>query len=202
MKFSSCPNCKKEIEITSSNDNKDVTCSGCSQIFSVNATEIISQTCVVKCPNCGDCFFINEKLIGSDCMCQSCQQIFAASKQENTLTHKNCNTCGESILIVAKKCKHCGEFTYKPKTEINLNSSPQEKVTQQSNNSSNFGRIIFAVIFALMIYIFTRASSDDKSNPKERNQHISSPEENRQQNNANEVLRDLKRWNETGKLGH
>lgn len=42
---------------------------------------------------------------------------------------KNCPYCGEEILAVAKKCKHCGEW-------LDKTSKPNTPVPIQHNNSS------------------------------------------------------------------
>lgn len=47
---------------------------------------------------------------------------------------KDCNFCGEEILAIAKKCKHCGEIVDAQLREI---ESLKKRQAQLENNKSN-----------------------------------------------------------------
>jgi len=89
---------------------------------------------VFNCPNCGQSLEAPEELLGSVIECPCCKdsiQIPAAEDGQaeselaenhtpaNSKAVRACPYCGEEIAVVAKKCKHCGEWldeSAKPKT--------------------------------------------------------------------------------------
>ena len=60
-----------------------------------------------ECPHCGQHYEVEENFAGQNVECSQCGKAFTVSAPEKT---RRCPMCGEEILAVAKKCKHCGEL--------------------------------------------------------------------------------------------
>ena len=60
-----------------------------------------------ECPHCGQHYEVEENFAGQNVECSKCGKAFTVSAPEKT---RRCPMCGEEILAVAKKCKHCGEY--------------------------------------------------------------------------------------------
>jgi hypothetical protein len=92
-------------------------------------------------------------------------------------TTRKCPFCGEDILLVAVKCKHCGSNLYQTTqnlgtpTTINVGTSTTEvpiKTTQ--GNSSLLGHGVSLVISAAILLLICIAElSDDKSSKDQLN---------------------------------
>lgn len=75
----------------------------------------------ITCPDCHQNYEVDETYIGRSVSCQACGKTFDVLKPVETEATRCCPFCGEKILSVAKKCKHCGEF-------INENGPPRPKI--------------------------------------------------------------------------
>ena len=60
-----------------------------------------------ECPHCGQHYEVEANFAGQNVECSQCGRTFTVSAPEKT---RRCPMCGEEILAVAKKCKHCGEY--------------------------------------------------------------------------------------------
>lgn len=71
-----------------------------------------------NCPNCEQPLEAPEEMLGQHINCPSCKadilvshpHVWQSTPPLLPNQTKPCPYCGESILSVAKKCKHCGEF--------------------------------------------------------------------------------------------
>jgi hypothetical protein len=84
----------------------------------------VSTTVIrIVCPTCGKQMHVSEEHAGRTGKCPACHGAVAIpsdlteSRQSGSHTPlpesvsiKQCDFCGETILSAAKKCKHCGEF--------------------------------------------------------------------------------------------
>lgn len=67
----------------------------------------------IHCPTCKQEYDVDDKYVNQSLACPNCNTIFTpeisapSSIQKAT---KECPMCGETVLAVAKKCRHCGEF--------------------------------------------------------------------------------------------
>ena len=68
---------------------------------------------IFDCPECGHNLEVDEKGAGMTVPCPECTKpitIPFPAIAHASINTKPCPFCGELILTVAKKCKHCGEF--------------------------------------------------------------------------------------------
>lgn len=74
---------------------------------------------------------------------------------ENSET-KQCPYCGEEILVVAKKCKHCGEFlddNLKKERKGKLQKVKGEGCFLQTLNAGCMIILVLFIIIAIIIFI-------------------------------------------------
>lgn len=97
-----CPNCGEEILAVAKK------CKHCGEWIKEEPKEM------VRCSVCG------EKVEKGLQRCPICNEPLHASHLALDIeeTTKPCMSCGEPILEIAKKCKHCGEWQRKPKEFI------------------------------------------------------------------------------------
>ena len=123
----------------------------------------------ISCPNCGHHYEVEEEFAGMSVDCSSCGKPFTVVIPEKT---KRCPMCGEEILAVAKKCKHCGEYLDQVSRQI-AGSNPSYNVDRVSytlvglflgcigihnfmdgNTRSGFGKIIIAVLALFFLIVW------------------------------------------------
>ena len=91
-----------------------VTCQNCKAAFYINDDDLPLETTLDKCKSCNAVItIIGKNDSGATDESRSLISVkqpvvnLMPVEQEKT---KRCDFCGEEILAVAKKCKHCGEI--------------------------------------------------------------------------------------------
>ena len=76
---------------------------------------------IIRCLKCKETFPAEEEMLGKEMNCPLCnEKIHIPDKT------KSCEFCGEEILRIAQKCKHCGEFTENITNKNPIQSSKEE----------------------------------------------------------------------------
>ena len=91
----------------------------------------------LNCPHCAQSLEAPAELLGQTVPCPSCQRPIELKKSvpppavpveappaTPAQATKNCPFCGEQILAVAKKCKHCGEFLDEKNAPVTRTAQP------------------------------------------------------------------------------
>jgi len=66
----------------------------------------------IQCPHCSQNYEVEAEYLGETVTCQTCGKDFVVEQPAPDISQQtvSCPYCGEQILAVAQKCKHCGEF--------------------------------------------------------------------------------------------
>jgi predicted RNA-binding Zn-ribbon protein involved in translation (DUF1610 family) len=112
----------------------------------------------ITCKKCSAVLSINESHYGQDVLCPKCnaeiyiplpeiiQEEAAASATKNVL-NKQCPMCGETILMAAKKCKHCGEILDSDlKKTIQKDKNPHAALKKESHPVLKVVSCLFLII--------------------------------------------------------
>ncbi|MCK5849873.1 MAG: PH domain-containing protein [Kiritimatiellae bacterium] len=129
----------------------------------------------ISCPHCEQSLEAEKKHIGLQVECLRCLQSFTVedlsdepaipvlvcSCDDNVNDQKRCPFCGELILVIARKCKHCGEFFDKAR---NTNSGPApsipetqeaEKTLWTGSPSHDYYLLVYVIgTFLILVYGF------------------------------------------------
>jgi predicted Zn finger-like uncharacterized protein len=135
--YGRCPKCQERFFVKKENSSQEIPlapekkiCPNCQQEINPGG---------VKCPKCG---VIYEKYSHGD---DSSKIQAIEGTSEDTRDKKKCPFCGEEILAVAKKCKHCREDLTE-KAEIAAKSS--------SNENIGYIMLVIPLISTLLIWFW------------------------------------------------
>ena len=161
-----CPKCGDKIAIPKADP-----------IDSINSQDnsYTQQPCKItsmisfKCQMCGEDIIVPESVSGKIQECPNCgcyievagAEILPVTSSKGQEQHsvssatKNCPFCGEAILLVARKCKHCGEFLeeiYAKKT--NNSHAKQTVMPTRQYQSETLGIIMIFIPLAASFLIW------------------------------------------------
>lgn len=130
------------------------TCSSCAQPLEIDEAGAGMN---VPCPHCG-----TEVLVptASALPPKETQAPVAQTSPSSNPQQKPCPFCGEHILAIAKKCKHCGEFLDGSKREPQPNKSKFEIIEN--------GKFAYSGNYSEVFNLVERALSDCEVKIKER----------------------------------
>ncbi len=125
-----CPKCKTFVYFYSPQNNGSAISGDTNALDPIEVEENIR----LVCSNCGKAVKAPASLLGRRLQCKSCgkrselihpdqydtpkgdtEEFVPISEEDKQKSRRNCPFCGESILLMAIKCKHCGEFIAKNK---------------------------------------------------------------------------------------
>lgn len=128
-----------------------------------------------SCENCGRRIKIADEYAGKKGNCPNCKHTVIVPKIENSPEKstcerkeneqetnydlklsepkKRCPFCGEEILDIAKKCKHCGEFLESAALEAYSSAYPVSKNDPVKQKTDIFATLCFTTgLFSLVIF--------------------------------------------------
>lgn len=117
----------------------EIVCQSCNATYIVNDDRMPDRTRVTKCTRCHSPITVigkhemEQSISSRNALIPSKQNnsALAIPVQENT---KVCDFCGEKVLAVAKKCKHCGEIL-----DVVLRAAADARTVAQPNVFMNAG---------------------------------------------------------------
>lgn len=112
-----CPKCGITSELVDGKEISNLSCPSCGVIWNkfleTMANDALWPSIVERdkheiiCPKCGyERYSSDSAILRTEC--PSCRASYAESLRPPQLDTKACGFCGEQILAVARKCKHCG----------------------------------------------------------------------------------------------
>ena len=153
-----CAKCGKIYEVENKYSGKSVKCKKCNNKLIIPKEPEKEQTKEYQ--------ILDEIYQGlpapEDSNTQNLDPIYDLQKET-----KACPFCGEEILEVAKKCKHCGEFLeiLNP-IQQTKNNTKKKKIATKSRIPFLIGIIIFVVLLSGGVYLlfFTEIINSEKQN--------------------------------------
>ena len=146
----------------------DITCPSCKEILEVSE-DLLGE--IVECPACNNSIEIPKPTIPQT----PAKKIFKPFKKNippspNKPTASNepaktkpCPLCGEDILSVAIKCKHCGSDL---KAEADKTKAHELKKKNEMSMAQGCGFVVFMFIVIIVYFILSGNSSSSAKAPK------------------------------------
>jgi len=159
-----CPNCSADLPLTQERyeamTGSDIHCFKCNNSFAIPFDAPQSQPLTLR---------DKSNSIGASVMAQQGKSNIAVSKSANipdfkrprSSQERSCPYCGEQILVVAKKCKHCGEF-------LNGALRPNSPVSTPANKTSSAGGCLSIIGLIFLILYFTDTCSPENEAEKQK----------------------------------
>ena len=120
----------------------------------------------ISCNKCKMILSVNESHYGQDVLCPNCNaEIYIplpeVEQEEKRITglsksplNKQCPMCGETILMAAKKCKHCGEILDSDlKRTIQKEKNPHAELKKESHPVLKVVSCFFLIIGLPLLFL-------------------------------------------------